>query len=202
MTQTAHLVIILLLVHPPLAEAEQLRFQWALGTISDGGSIPVAVSQDTSLQSGDRLKAMVRPLSAGYIYLIHQDPSGVFASLITARNDSAAHFAPSEDAWFELDAVTGEERFYILASETPLSDLEALLEAHTANPSAESASQVAANIRALRKQHLKLPKFATKPVTIAGNVRNSRNSSDLLSELAVEVTAERFYGKTITIDHR
>ena len=108
MTQTAHLVIILLLVHPPLAEAEQLRFQWALGTISDGGSIPVAVSQDTSLQSGDRLKAMVRPLSAGYIYLIHQDPSGVFASLITARNDSAAHFAPSEDAWFELDAVTGE----------------------------------------------------------------------------------------------
>jgi hypothetical protein len=36
---------------------------------------------------------------------------------------------------------------------------------------------------------------------IGGKTRGTTTAADAIDQLAVEVEAERFYGKTITIDH-
>jgi hypothetical protein len=84
--------------------------------------------------------------------------------------------------------------------------LERLDELLTRYATAEGADKddlgdaVVAEIRELHKAHRKFSRPVERPVMIGGQMRSGSTGS-AIDELAVEISAEKFYGKTITIDH-
>ena len=84
------------------------------------------------LNSGDKLKMMIQIRKKCFVYLIHRDSQGNFAMLFpyslkqfdtdyqTARN----YYSPKGEAWFQLDNRTGNETFYLIASDQRLLDIE------------------------------------------------------------------------------
>jgi len=84
------------------------------------------------LSSGDKLKMMIQLRRKCFVYLIHRNSQGDFAMLFpyslkqfdtdyqTGRN----YYAPKGEAWFQLDSRTGNETFYLIASDQRLLDIE------------------------------------------------------------------------------
>jgi hypothetical protein len=119
------------------------------------------------------------------------------------------HYIPAGDHWFELDEHTGEERFYLLATIKRLTDLEALINDYESADNAKKptlAEQILAEIRKLRKQHLKFKTYAERPVNIIGNMRGTEKAETVkshdIAKYAVEISADTFFSRTFTIDHK
>ena len=195
-----------------VGEEHDIVFRWAFGALvgPKADRQLVAVTRDTTLSTGDELKMLVDLRTACFVYLIYRSSQGQTSLLFPGQVEhpatdskvSITYYVPEGQAWFRLDSQEGLERFYLLASAKPLTDLEKLLRAHgSAKPSdrVESADQILAHIRDLRRKHRTLKAGAERPVSIAGNVRGA--TSDL-EQIAVEISATGFYSKTFTIDHR
>jgi hypothetical protein len=179
--------------------------RWALGALDTAGGEPTAINRDTELQTGARLKFLVEPLSPCSVYLILLDSSQQVHLLYhgepTTRERDDRTYVPPGAQWFELDDAAGRETFFLLASAEPLTKLEGLLErqATTEAPALTALNeQIVEEIRELHRAHRDFSRPAEKPVMIGGQLRASGGPID---HLAVEISAERFYGKTITIDH-
>jgi hypothetical protein len=101
---------------------------------------------------------------------------------------------------FKLDEQVGHETFYLLATTERLTNLETLLSTY-ATASRSEQSQIATNIvsevREVKKRYRQFATLAERPVPIAGNVRGPD-----IGDLAVDITAQNFYSKTFTIEHR
>jgi len=184
-----------------------VELRWALGVADATGETPTAVTRDTQLETGARLKFLVEPLSPVSVYLILQDSQGDMHLLY--RHDSSSlsgepTYVPPGAQWFELDDEPGSETFFLLASVEPLTELEGLLARHE---SAETASkqglcdEIVAEIRRLHRAHRDFARPAEKPVMIGGRTRGDTSGAGAIDRLAMEISAQRFYGKTITIDH-
>jgi type IV secretory pathway ATPase VirB11/archaellum biosynthesis ATPase len=107
---------------------------------------------------------------------------------------------PPGNAWLKLDDQVGLEKFYVLAAAERLTDLETLLTTYTNAPRSEQAqigTNIVTEIREMRKRFRQFATLAERPVSIAGNLRGLD-----IGDLAVEITAQNFYGKTFTIEHR
>ena len=119
------------------------------------------------------------------------------------------HYIPADDQWFELDEHTGEERFYLLASVKRLTDLEALVNGYESADNVKKpplTEKILAEIRKLRKQHLKFKTYAERPVNIIGNLRGTEKAETAeardIAKYALEISADTFYSRTFTIDHQ
>ncbi len=165
------------------------------------------MTRDAQLDTGARLKFLVEPLSPVSVYLILQDSQGGMHLLY--RHDSSSQageptYVPPGAQWFELDDEPGRETFFLLASIEPLTGLEGLLARYE---SAEAGSkqglcdEIVAEIRRLHRAHRDFARPAEKPVMIGGRTRGVGIGTDAIDRLAVEISAQHFYGKTITIDH-
>jgi hypothetical protein len=192
----------------PLAAAEaepEIGLRWALSAMETGSTAPSAIKADTQLAAGDRLKFLVEPLTPCSVYLVLQDSSEdvhvLYRKSAQAKEEGGRRtYIPPDGQWFEVDKQAGMETFFLLASAEPLADLEALLDAHEAAPDKkQSASKIVAEIRRLHKAHRDFARPIEKPTMIGGQTRGTNASS--IDRLAVEVSAERFYEKTITIEH-
>ena len=122
---------------------------------------------------------------------------------------SAKHYIPEGNQWFELDEHVGEEKFYLLASTRPLSELEALINRYESADKAKRsgiAEKITLEIRNLRKRHLKFKTYAEKPVTITGKLRSAGKTQILhsrdIADYAVEISTTTFFSRTYTIDHQ
>jgi len=224
-TAAAALAIILLLYPVPCLRAQAspsnqgtLHFLFAVGAqiAKQGDSKAVPVEGNTVLTSGDRIKFFLEPTSVGYFYLLHIGPDGDL-SLLFPPDPQKAHvpagrqfYVPEGPLWFELDAASGKEKFFFLASKSRLSQLESLyarlatLKDHADIQSSTQA--VLDEITSLNKKRRSLAAPAEKPVRIAGKFRapSTTGSAALpdITPFAKEITAKEFYGKTFTIDHR
>jgi hypothetical protein len=183
----------------------EIGLRWALSAMEPGATAPAAIQADTQLAAGDKLKFLVEPLTPCSVYLLLQDASEDVHVLYresakAAEEGGRRTYIPPDGQWFEVDEQSGLETFFLLASAKPLTDLEALLDAHAkaADPKA-SAKKIVAEIRRLHKAHRDFARPVEKPMMIGGQTRGTSNSS--IDRLAVEVSAERFYEKTITIEH-
>ena len=99
------------------------------------------------------------------------------------------------------NGVRGGER---LASVEPLKDLDKLIDRHEAADAASkktASSAIKEEIRRLNKANRNFARPVERPVMIGGQTRGSTDTASAIDQLAVEVEAEKFYGKTITIDH-
>ena len=189
---------------------EEVRFFWAFGARVGPERDLVAITRDTTLQTGDELKMLVDVQRPCFVYLVYHSSQGEISLLfprklrqtdVVSRTPTTYHI-PDGEVWFALDDHPGRETFYLLAAAERLTELEARLKAcDAAAPSdkSEHAAQVLTHIRELRKRHRTLSVPAKRPVSVAATVRGA---SDELAGMAVEISANHFYGKTFTIEHR
>ena len=195
-----------------------VQFQWAFGALKKAnGSKFEAVMKDTDLKTGDQIKFFLKVNKNCFVYLIYRSSQGELSVLFPQRfklksaeyTVAGNHYIPKGDQWFELDEHTGEERFYLLATTERLLGLEALINDYESADVAkkpELAKKILFEIRKLRKQHLKFKTYAERPVNIIGNLRGTEKAETAvphdISKFAVEISADTFYSRTFTIDHK
>ena len=201
------------------ASEDYIRFLWAFGAVkrTDGAQELIAVEQQTTLQTGDRLRMMVTPQNATFVYVIRQTARGVIQLLFpttvqqfdTAYRPSQTYVIPSAERWMILDAQTGRETIYLLASRQRLWTLEERLAAYAAASTPAQphlAARVVEAIQQTQKRHRTLTASAERPITIAGKLRGQPHpppgGGPDITPLTVAITAYKFYSKTFTIEHR
>jgi len=210
--------------NPVLAEEAQpppdanLQFQWAFGALKKAnGSKFEAIDRDTVLKTGDQIKFFLNVDKNCFVYLIYSSSQGELSVLFPYRfklrsseyTVAGHHYIPGGNQWFELDEHTGEEKFYLLASANRLTQFEAMIndyESADASKKPTLAQAILAEIRKLRKEHLKFKTYAERPVNIIGNLRGTEKAETAepqdIAKFAVEISADTFYSRTFTIDHK
>jgi len=196
---------------------ENVLFRWGFGALIGKKAEFVAVTRDTSLASGEEIKLVVELRKDCYVYVVHQSSSGEIALLFPYSLKQFAsdykpeknYYIPKGRDWFRLDTLKGRETFYLLDSSERLLDLEARLanyQSATPAKKGQLADEVVGEIRNVRKRYRTLAAFAERPVAIGGNIRGMEKLDETkrpdVSAIATEVSAQNFYAKTITIDHR
>jgi len=208
----------------PRTNAEQkkeknLCFRWAFGAIQRGEHKPkfFAVTRDTRLKTGDKLKMLVELEKKCFVYVIYHSAQDEVMILFPYDMEQFTrdyvpgkrYYIPQGDRWFELDENLGRETFYLLASAQRLMGLERLLRKYTTADLArkpELAKQILTEIRKIKRRHRKFKTFAERPVQIVGNIRGVDDAQKTVrpdvSSIAVEISAKTFYSRTFTIDHQ
>jgi hypothetical protein len=186
-----------------------VSLRWALGAVETEDGRPSAIRRDTQIKDGSRLKFLVDPLSPGSVYLILLDSENAIHVLyqetthMSDGTDGKPTYIPPGARWFEAEGA-GLDTFFILASVEPLSGLDALLARHESAAGGarqELGTQIVAEIRRLHREHRSFSRPVERPAVIGGATRSDGGATAAIDRLAVEVSAERFYGKTITIEH-
>jgi len=208
----------------PRTNAEQekdrnLCFRWAFGAIERSGHELefFAITRDTTLKTGDKLKMLVELQKKCFVYVIYHSAQGEVSMLFPYDMQqftrdyatSKKYYIPQGDRWFELDENVGHETFYLLASAQRLIELERLLRKYTTTDPTKKqdlAKQILTEIRKTKRRHRKLTTFAERPVPIGGSVRGSTEDEKAfrpdIATIAVEISANNFFSRTFTIDHR
>jgi hypothetical protein len=196
---------------------ENVAFKWAFGALTGPTKAFVPITRDTVLRSGDEIKMLVELVRECYVYVVYEGPNGELSLLFpydlkqfasdyeTGKN----YYIPKGRSWLTFDKTAGKEKFYILASNERLTQLEALLSSYQTADKAtkrDAGSKVVAEIRDVRKRFRTFTTLAEKPVTIGGNVRGVGEAAAAkrpdVADIATAITASNFYAKTFTIDHR
>lgn len=204
---------------PPCAAAGDappaLRFRWSFCAQVGPPEQPriVPITGDTALRTGDRIKFFWQPVTACHLYLLHLSSQGKLCLLYPA--DPAAEpppperelFIPEGPAWFQLDAHTGREVFYLLASRERLADLEDLIARHlqaSRDGAGATVAPVLAEVQRLRREHLPRAAPAERPVRLGGNLRGDGEPTGArdIRIFATDIAAPGFFGRTFTLDHQ
>lgn len=196
---------------------ENIAFRWGFGALVGKSKKFVSISRDTVLGSGDELKMVVELRKNCYVYVLHYSPKGEVTLLFPESFGQYSgdyevgknYYVPKGRGWFELDNSTGRETFYLLSSTERLLDLEALVGNYASaktDEKAEFGKKIVAEIRDVRRKFRNFATLAERPVTIGGNIRGvegaeASNRPDVAS-IVTEISANNFYGKTFTIEHK
>ncbi|HEX9614715.1 MAG TPA: DUF4384 domain-containing protein [Bacteroidota bacterium] len=197
--------------------AENIAFRWGFGALVGKDKKFVTIGRDTALGSGDELKMVVELRKNCYVYVIHHSPKGEVALLFPESFGQFAgdyavgknYYVPKGRGWFELDNSTGRETFYLLSSTERLLDLEALVGNYSSAKTEQKSDlgkKIVAEIRDVKRKFRNFATLAERPVTIGGNVRgvegaDPANRPDVAS-IVTEISANNFYAKTFTIEHK
>jgi hypothetical protein len=169
------------------------------------------------LSSGDKLKLMIQLRRKCFVYLIHRDSQGDFTMLFpyslkqfdtdyqTARN----YYAPKGEAWFQLDSRTGNETFYLIASDQRLLDIEYTYEKYASSEESKKqnlAGQMLSELNMITETHLAssegVEKLADKESVLRGFERATGADPTDIVALAREISFDNIYSETFVVDHR
>ena len=202
------------------APKENVEYKWAF--VARGGEAGKRhigiVTRDTSMMTGDEFKLFVNLVKPSYVYVVHKSSRnevtllfpydlGMFEKELKLDKN---YYIPKGRDWFKLDKNDGTETFYILASSERLTDLEKNLQSFlsaTAEKKSDAAVLVVSEIKDIKKRFRTFSTIAERPISIAGNVRGEQHAPidpdrvDVAT-LATEISANNFFTKTITIDHK
>jgi hypothetical protein len=195
-----------------------LHFLIAVGAhlAEPGDARLVLVEPYSVLNSGDRIKFSLETKSDAYFYLFHLNPNHELSLLFPLDLKKALLpagrqvYVPAGSLWFELDAASGKEKFFFLASKSRFKQLEDLYARHAVlkeRTEIQASTQVILDeISRLDKKRRSLAAPAEKPVRIAGKFRGpSKTDSAVLPDIspfAKEILAQGFYSQTFTVEHR
>jgi hypothetical protein len=220
MKRSAILFIVLsLFALGAMAQSEEnVSFKWAFGAVTAKEGVFVPITRDTMLHTGDDIKMLVELQKECFVYVVHAGPSDDITLLFPYSLDqfktdyrlNRNYYIPVGRKWITFDKSTGKERFYLLASNERLTDLENLLTAYEKGDKmkkSEISKQIASEIRDVKRRFRTFATLAEKPVTIGGNIRgvgeeDVKASRPDVATIATQIGATNFYSKTITIDHR
>ena len=198
---------------------DAVSFRWAFGAMigSKDDRRLVAITRDTVLKTGDRLKLLLQLENRCFVYLFYRTAEEEISLLFpykltlfdTGYKTGEKYYIPKGKTWFELDRNVGLETFYLLASAKRLHQLEALYRKYDSVSGEEKkklGKQLLAEIRKIKRKHRKLATPAERPIAIGGNVRgvvkDEQSAFPDIDPIASEVSTSNFYGKTFTIDHQ
>lgn len=198
---------------------ENISFKWGFAALTGSGKSQqyVPINRDTVLRTGDELKMIVELKKSCFVYVVYQNSAGDISMIFpyepsqftTDYKTGKNYYIPKGRIWFKLDAQTGRETFYLLASGQRLTDLESLLGKYresTGGKKTDLAKEVISEIRNVRKRFRTFTTYAERPISIGGNVRGVTEQSETerfdVATIAHEISANNFYGKTFTIDHQ
>jgi len=198
---------------------DAVSFRWAFGAMvgSPDDRRLVAITRDTVLKTGDRLKLLLQLENRCFVYLFYrtaEDNMHLLFPYTLQQFDADCktgekYYIPKGTSWFELDKNVGLETFYLLASAKRLHPLEALYRKYDAAVGEEKkrlAKQLLVEIRKIKRKHRKLATPAERPIAIGGNVRgvvkDEQSAFPDIDPIASEVSTSNFYAKTFTIDHK
>jgi len=198
---------------------DAVSFRWAFGATvgSKDDRRLVAITRDTVLKTGDRLKLLLELKGRCFVYLFYRTAADEIYLLFpytlelfdTGYKTGEKYYIPKGKTWFELDKNVGLETFYLLASAKRLNQLEAQYLKYDSVSGEEKkklAKQLLAEIRKIKRKHRKLATSAERPIAIGGNVRGAvkdvQSAFPDIDPIASEVSTSNFYGKTFTIDHK
>ncbi|MEM5786140.1 MAG: DUF4384 domain-containing protein [Syntrophobacteraceae bacterium] len=221
------LLLTLLLCSGPLCpnslaegkESREVKFRWAFGAMVGNSSAPRAerVSGDTILNSGDKLRVMIELRKKCFVYLIHLNSQGEITMLFpynlkqfdTDYEPGRRYYVPKGEAWFQLDTRTGKEIFNLIASDQRLLDIEYLYDMYvSAGPlkKPELAERMASEIGSLRRQYQvsggQAEVLARNEAEHRGFERATGADPLDIAGLAMDVSFNNLYSKTITVEHR
>jgi hypothetical protein len=194
-----------------------IGFDWAFGALIGKNKTMVPITHDTTLMSGEEIKLMVKLTKDCFVYLVHQDSRGGIELLFPYKiqqfqTDYAVdknYYIPKGRAWSAFDKNTGKEIFFLIASTERLLDLEVKLGNYGSADTAKKqllASDIVTEIRNVRKHYANYATIAEKPLTIGGNIRGTEKMEGArrpdVAAIAMQISANNFYSKTITIDHK
>ncbi len=202
----------------PQADQPNISFEWSFAALIGPSKNVVTITRDTILQSGEELKMMIKLNKECFVYLVYYGSQGEVELLfpyslkqlqddyITGKN----YYIPRGREWLKLDNNTGKERFFLLASNIRLLNLESLLSEYYAvgdiSRKKEIAEKIVTEIRETRKNYASYATLAEKPITIGGNIRSTETIEERrridIADFAIEINAKNFYSKTFTIDHQ
>jgi hypothetical protein len=200
-------------------EENEVCFRWAFGAMvgQKGDRRLVAITRDTVLKTGDRLKLLLQLESRCFIYLFYRtaedDMYLLFPKTLqqfeTDYKTGKKYYIPDGTKWFELDENIGLERFYLLASAKKLIKLETLYNKYDSidgSSKQEFAKKLITEIHKTIKQQHKFASAAERPIAIGGNIRgiinNEKEAFPDIDPIASEVSTSNFYSKTFTIEHK
>ncbi len=192
-----------------------IGFEWAFGALIGDDQQFVPITRDTTLKTGEEIKMMVKLKKECFVYCIHQGPNGELDVLFPyniKKFDFAVdknYYIPKGRAWIKLDKSTGKEIFFLLASTERMLDIERKISDYfdadeTKKPAL--AATIVSEIRGARQRYATFATLAEKPLTIGGNIRGTEKVEGSrrpdVADIATEISANNFYGKTMTIDHQ
>ena len=198
---------------------DAVSFRWAFGAMvgQKGDRRLVAITRDTVLKTGDRLKLLLQLKNRCFVYLFYRTVEDDIFLLFpytlqqfdTDYKTDKKYYIPKGGTWFELDRNVGLETFYLLASAKRLLKLETLYKEYSSvsdKKKKDLTSQLLSEIRKIKRKHRKLASPAERPIAIGGNVRgvvkDEQSAFPDIDPIASEVSTSNFYGKTFTIDHK
>lgn len=192
-----------------------IDFEWAFGALIGDDKQLVPITRDTTLKTGEEIKMMVKLKKECFVYLIHQSPSGELDVLFPYSikkydfNVDKNYYIPKGRTWFNLKGETGKEIFFLLASTERLLEIETKISDYLdadASKKPAMAATIVNEIRGARQRYATFATLAEKPLTIGGNVRGTDKVEGSrrpdVADIATQISANNFYGKTITIDHQ
>ena len=198
---------------------DAVSFRWAFGAVvgSTDDRRLVAITRDTLLKTGDRLKLLIQIKNRCFVYLFYRTAADEIYLLFPYKlkmfesdyKTGEKYYIPRGKRWFELDRNVGLETFYLLASAKRLRQLEAQYLKYDSVSGEEKkklGKQLLTEIRRIKRKHRKLATSAERPIAIGGNVRgvgkDEQSAFPDIDPIASEVSTSNFYGKTFTIDHK
>jgi hypothetical protein len=194
-------------------------FSWAFGALvgAKNNRKLIKITRDTELKSGDQLKMLVKLNKKCFVYVFYYSSQGQLYMLLpynlnqfsTDHETSKNYYIPQGNFVLELDDNVGQEKFYLIASTQRLPELENIfgsLESAEDSKKPEFIKSIIQEIRHLRKSHKKFTAEAERPIASTGSVRAHIISEKAvlpdLNKITVEITANDFFAKTYTIDHK
>ncbi|HOV98728.1 MAG TPA: DUF4384 domain-containing protein [Bacteroidota bacterium] len=202
----------------PQEESANINFEWAFGALVGKDKNFVQITHDTTLQSGDEIKMMVKLHKDCYVYVVYYGTQGEVELLFpyslkqfqTDYEVDKNYYIPVGREWLKLDNNTGKERIFVIASYERLLDLEAAISEYylASEPSKKQslAEKIVNQIREMRKKYASYATIAEKPITIGGNIRSTNSIEERrridIADIAIGISAKNFYSKTFTIDHQ
>jgi hypothetical protein len=198
---------------------EKVRLQWAFAALKDGprASRLVAVNREETLSTGDEFKMLLELKETCYAYVIYQGPMQEIRLLFPYElsdfekgiEESIPYYIPKDHGWFELDDQKGPMKFHLVVSDERLTKLEELFgkyESARNEVKRNAARELLAELQDLQRLNTSLKAPAERPAQIVGRTRGagepgSADEHDIRS-LAVEISAEKFFSRTFTIDHK
>jgi len=213
--------------HLPLAaapgsqkESRGPRILWAFGAVRASSNPPKVepVTTGMVLSSGDKLKMMVQMRKKCFVYLIHRNSQGDIAMLFpynlkqfdTDYQIARNYYAPRGEAWFQLDSRTGDETFYLIASDQRLLDVEYTYEqyANSEEPRKQDlAAQMVVVLDKITERHTATSGGVEKLVEARGaSPRGFERATGAdptdIAGLAREISFDNIYTETLVVDHR
>jgi hypothetical protein len=200
-------------------ESDRPRIFFAFGAIraSSNPEKVEPVMTKMVLSSGDKLKIMIQLRKKCFVYVIHRDSQGDFAMLFpysvkqfdtdyqTARN----YYAPKGEAWFQLDNRTGNETFYLIASDQRLLDIEYTYENYASSGESKKRDMAAHMLSSLNKitetyltSSVGVEKPAYNQSAMRGFERATGADPTGIADLAREISFDNIYSETFVVDHR